>query len=80
MAIGPFVEAHGRVPTCRLVVFVRDRGTDALLLEPLADALRAVGFVGGEFAGFWRRRFFREAMKVTTSDSKQVDSRTWPSP
>jgi len=45
-----FVETHGRIPPRRLVVLVRDHRADALLLEPVADSLHTVGFVGGELA------------------------------
>src|SRR5207244_12131696 len=45
LAIGPLVKLHRRIPPRCLVVLVRDHQTDALLLEPVADAPCAIAFV-----------------------------------
>src|SRR5207245_2744911 len=45
LAIGPLVKLHRRIPPRCLVVLARDHRTDALLLEPVADAPRAIAFV-----------------------------------
>src|SRR6266480_4974642 len=50
LAIGPLVKLHRRIPPRCLVVLVRNHRADALLLDPVADAPCAVGFVGGQLA------------------------------
>ena len=50
-AVGPAVEPDRRVVAGLLVVLVRDDRRDLLVQEPVADALDAVGLVGGELAG-----------------------------
>src|SRR2546430_6092509 len=53
LAIRLFVELHCRIPASRLVLLVRNHCKDALLFQPVADALHAVGFVGGELPGLF---------------------------
>src|SRR5436305_6458391 len=50
-AVGPAVEPDRRVVPGRFVVLVRDDRLDLLIHQPVADALHAVGLVGGELAG-----------------------------
>src|SRR5882672_504599 len=50
LAIGPLVKLHRRIPSRCLRVLVRDHRTDALLLDPVADAPCAIGFVSGQLA------------------------------
>src|SRR5258708_821433 len=53
LAIGPLIELHRRIPAGRLVVLVRNHRTDALLFEPVADALHAIAFVAHQLAGLF---------------------------
>src|SRR5438477_10004352 len=53
LAIGLLVKLHRRIPPRRLGVLVRDHRADALLLDPVADAPRAIGFVSGQLAGLF---------------------------
>src|SRR5438876_7946031 len=53
LAIGLLVKLHRRIPPRCLGVLVRNHRADALLLDPVADAPCAIGFVSGQLAGLF---------------------------